>query len=1177
MKNTSQRRPSSATVSATFRAARFACLSVLTAGLGCGDTTTPPATTFSFDRPIDVAFGCFGGLRLTGGGPADPAQPIVTTAMPTVACDTRATPRTLNNEPLIVPFGQEDAILVGSESVKSPITPIPQWYALVLESGPGTVHVAQFDVQFPKATFKSVLPDSDPLTPGQNGISVGEEPVAIVTDPAGCHAVTANAGSCDLSVLDLNSVFDGERGAQVDRLTVKNAAGVPLRARPVAMVGEPSSSDIGNACPARPTGLVYVAYPSCHLVAGIDSATGTVVTGIQYGAAGAPAIVGGDVTCPDECGGVAASPGVRPVALDLEVDPGSGRRRLAIGADNSAAITIVDLDDTSRPMTVAQVQLEDPTGKLGVSELALSQEIGMGGGTPGVLDPINDEASPAIAQYVYAVANDRSVRVADVYGTPKECDTQIDPRFVRTITDLALLSCFPVGAATNPPRRVGARGPGIRLPGDAIPLAVDFARVPRLLAPDTNANNPQPDVPEFRTNNPEQPLTLIGDFAVITSSNGGTFIANVDDDDFPDVFDPGRPLLVPMPLAIAHQLRDRVGGRSLSIDEDRPYEAPPPGAPTEFDDHSGDDLSCDYNGRFDGTTATGGPRITAAPDRKAPADLVADAKLVGLPRLRQLVCDRRTLHGAEADASVDYKLITELQYAADNATRDQAFPDLMALPEAETWTMVWEGSLSLNAGDTSVDGPGIRESLLRVDSLGVHILDDSKPFCDAGIEPYDIVQLRGCDPTLGASDCPSGYTCFVHPESKIVGLGSCMLTDEADRLANACRDFLISSRRYTVAPSPSSGELLAIPRRYELSTTPVDGCVSSEQCETLEDYAELLRTAKPLNQACNHNGTCDDGESNLWCADDCPRPCDNDNTCDPGERYAWCPNDCATGWACEMDSSRAPRAGTGKRCELRCVTTDDCETGTVCQGGFCMEGVTPPQACINSSQRYELHAGEAFAVIGSLSGFVHPIVADAAGKCVRDPVASRLAIGRLPLVPRDAAGAVQMCTGAANEPNPCATTAETMDEVTSNKDPTTCKVPDGVTPATELKPRTAPAVRFRNRGMTFTMVDPYAPGDQTCNPDRTGGLGQIPHVVPGYTMSFRLVGGFAPVQVFDKLTTDRPSLPVKVVKGPAGSVWVVDAGDFLSSTTGTASTRGKVLRFDPLIPTVGAAVANTAQ
>ena len=59
----------------------------------------------------------------------------------------------------------------------------------------------------------------------------------------------------------------------------------------------------------------------------------------------------------------------------------------------------------------------------------------------------------------------------------------------------------------------------------------------------------------------------------------------------------------------------------------------------------------------------------------------------------------------------------------------------------------------------------------------------------------------------------------------------------------------------------------------------------------------------------------------------------------------------------------------------------------------------PPQACVNAPQRFELRAGEAFAVLGTRSGYVHPIIADAAGKCVKDPLASPLLVGRIPLEP----------------------------------------------------------------------------------------------------------------------------------------------------------------------------------
>jgi hypothetical protein len=206
-------------------------------------------------------------------------------------------------------------------------------------------------------------------------------------------------------------------------------------------------------------------------------------------------------------------------------------------------------------------------------------------------------------------------------------------------------------------------------------------------------------------------------------------------------------------------------------------------------------------------------------------------------------------------------------------------------------------------------------------------------------------------------------------------------------------------------------------------------------------------------------------------------------------------------------------------------------------------------------------------VIGSRSGFVHPIIADTAGRCIRDPAASPLSIGRLPLVPRDATGAVRLCDpGGGFEPNPCATMVTTTDVLPIYSDPAAC-VLSQEEPKVKLEAREAPAVRFRNRGMTFTMVDPYYPGDRTCITDRQGNLGQIPHVVTGYTMTFRQVGGFVPLQALTALAgEDRPSFPVKVVRGPVNTLWVVDEGDFLSASTSSPSTRGKVMRIEPLAP-----------
>ncbi|HWO20759.1 MAG TPA: hypothetical protein VNO30_18460, partial [Kofleriaceae bacterium] len=326
------------------------CLVALAALLSCGETQEQTIDQLTFDRPVDIAFACHGQLRITNGGAADPSLPIQVSAMPPFACETRSQapveiPCKPGSTEQPTPPGQE-TLRDANCNITSQVSPV-SWYGLILQSGPGTVALAQFGTK-PGATLASdadaglsVL-DADLLTPGKNSISVGEEPVAIHTDPAGCHAITANAGSCDLSVLDIGSAIDSalgqERAVRVDRLTVKNASGQPILARPAAMVGEASSALIGTSCKdkAGPEGIVYVAYPSCHLVAAVDTSTGTIVSGIQYGTNGVPAIVGGDVTCPAECGGGGTvTPGVRPVTLDVRVDPRSDTRRLAIGADNS--------------------------------------------------------------------------------------------------------------------------------------------------------------------------------------------------------------------------------------------------------------------------------------------------------------------------------------------------------------------------------------------------------------------------------------------------------------------------------------------------------------------------------------------------------------------------------------------------------------------------------------------------------------------------------------------------------------------------------------------------------------------------------------------------------------------------------------------------------------------------
>ena len=1059
--------------------ANLVALSGLLVGFvaSCNDTTSVNTNQLNLNRPIDVSFACYGGLRLTKGQPATVAQDVVKIPQPIGSCDARSQPPT-DAVPSPVPPGQEDLSASGGALIDP-----PGYYAFILQSAPGTVAVARWDASIPVASFTGgevTVLDADPLTPGKNGITIGEEPIAIQTDSSGCFEVTANAGSCDLSVLDIDSALSLTSKAKVSRMDVVSSSGVPIRAKPAAMVTQPMIDTIGQACPATSQGIMYVAYPSCHLVAGVDVSTGKVVTGIQYDAAGVPSVVTGAVSCPvDECGGGggSATPGPRPVTLDLQRDPRSLARRLVIGSQNSSAITVVELDAAYKPQSMSQIALEDPKGDLGVTTVALTPQIGMGGELHFVED---DNAPGGQFQFVYAVATDHSVRVADTLTVNKECDTQVDPRFAYSIKDIKRLSCFPVGDLATPPRRAGAKGPGIVLPNGNVPTSVAIFKSDAL-ATDTRLTG------GYKT---------IGYFGLITATSGATFVATVDDDDFYDTVQAVNPLLSPVPLILAHQLRDGLANRgALADDANGAY-------------------SCDVAGADPDTSTTngGGPRTVSEPSRGVPQGVIAAEKVGILPNIRHVDC-----------TGIDEKPVSELAFQAPTDVRDLAYPDLMGLRKDEQWTMTWEGSLSNDGANTAVDGPGVRESTLTgIDASGMRLVDQTGPFCDAGVEPFDIVQLRGCDPANEDRDCAAGYTCFVHPQSQVTGLGACMLASEADRLQNACKEFLTSLRRYTIGPSPTTGQLVLLPRKHHLRNEPLEGCdLANDKCQAIANYGFQLTNAA--------------------------NPRDVTTVVDPHT------------YACQVDNERAPKAAGRGACVETCTADADCAIGTVCDHGSCMEGVMPPQACVNAPQRYELRAHDAFALIGTLSGYVHPIIADANGRCVKDPTAAPTLVGRIPLTAPACDPAADPRTGVLPgggfEANPCLETTTEADLAPSFTDlATSCSVGTPV-----LEPaRMTSAIHFRNRGMTLDIVDPTYPGDASCTLDRAGnGLGALPVVFTGFQISWRVTAGFTPLTV-----PVNPAFPVKVVRGPGQSMWIVDEGDYLSTTLGIASTLGKVFRVE---------------
>lgn len=1105
-------------------------------GAGCGDPFPLQGIQLNLDRPVDVSFACY------GPGPGDSP-----TAQPTAVCQAWSPP--LHGDPLPGPADS---------------TTKPSWYAFILQSTSGTVVVATSMARpaedmgggFSDGGGDFHVLDADPLNPGKNAISVGEDPIAIATDKAGCFEVTANAGSCDLSELEINSALDDiplvqgkvTTPVRVERVAVTNAAGGMILARPAAMVAEPGTTAAGNACPATATGRVYIAYPSCHLVAGVDTATGKIVAGIAYAADGTPSILSGaaldNVTCPAECtnpGGGASgpiTPGVRPVALDLRFDPrvdavNPGSKpaptsRLVIGADNSASLTVVELDPdpskSSDPLSLFQVALEDSAGKLGVTAVALSPQIGMGGAvSPNTGGEVSDDTPmEQQGQYAYAVATDGTVRVADVLNLRRECDTQIDGRFLRGASATEL-PCVAAGDPIMRPRRAGARGPGIELPGGVVPTSVAIVKGRTTPPPALNAMG----APTGAVQQPA-PTIWLGYFAIVTASSGAAYVVNVDDDYAPDRFSSTDKLDTAPVLVMAHQLRDSFSSRGA-----------------EAEDSAGNPRCDTSDPPLQGLA--GGPRVSAAPAQAVPTGSLAAEFLPELPSLRQVSCTQKM---DQNGTSVSQTLaVSELAFGASEDVRDKVYPDLRSVA-SETWTLTWEGTLSLDNVTTSVDGPIIRTGQIFVDGQGMRITDPAQPFCDMGVEPFDTVDLRGCNPANGDSDCPSGYTCYVHPESVGVGIGACMLASEAPRLADACFPFLTTLRRYTVGQRVDSGDLVLLERKHELAMAPIDGCVDDAQCDQLaQDAAKINANADPFTSR--------------------------------------------THWTCQTDPLRAPihpDPARNKRCVQACSTDPahpwDCATGAICRPlaansteGVCMEGVEPPQACVNGPQRYDVRASEAFTVIGSQSGYVHSITRNADGTCTRppDPTTGAVQIGRVPLSPLKVLACadpttVNPITGellgqpGVFEPNPCSLTEMQFDSRQQSAMSACAAAPPPLPSPPPLQMRSAQAIRFRNSAMTLTLVDPYQP----CLPNNQGALANVSLVPRGYQLEFEQKGGFTP---FALPAIGPAAYPVKVVRGPTDSIWVVDDGDVLAGGIGQVPTRGRVFRIEA----VDIAIVNTIQ
>lgn len=958
-------------------------LALLSLGVGgCGSEGAPP-TVFHLERPSDIAFACLG---------KPDASSDELCALPLPECAPKAGSVS----------GDADA---GVDAAMAE----PRFrYGFIAQSQQGTVAVALLE------GFGEVK-DSDPFSPGHNGLPVGRLPVEIATLPSGCFAVTANQGSCDLGVLDVLAAVESKPGA-VSRRSVMATAGV-VAARPAAIATpnpEPAGGHVCERarCEGGPAGLAYVAYPSCHAVAVVDVASGSVVKSVRFPAAGPPLLAEGDLSCPIECGelseGAAAAPasaGPEPVAIAVGQDG-----RLFVGAPNSAHLYVIDVDAGGIPTAVTVVPLE---GQVGIRRIAVSGEINMG--TP---------AAPLPRRYAYLVATDGTIRVVDVSpaAAPMECETQADPRFLTDIRDRSVFACIPIGTV---PRRATATGPGIRLPFGATPRDIGFVTADRELM-----GTEQPD-----------PGLLNGVFALVTADNplvetprGVVFYVNVNDENYPDFEDPAFPQNFDFALALPHTLRDNVPFRRQNLKGCAEPTLAPTAGPVRIE---------------------GNPSVFAGFET-LPTNVTGTADDPLVPMLHRVQC-------SDPEAGIR-QVVWQLAAASPAAERERVFADLGQILR-EAWFVTWEGPLGTEDGALREGGQ------IEVQPTTITLTDPLGPFCDMGVELYDAVRLVGC---TEESDCALGETCFVHPDAPVGTGGMCLPAGQENLLRETCRPMLTSFRQYYVAHAEAD-RLVLESRARVLGSTPIGGCTDDAQCQALADALE--------------------------------------------------PEVAQYQWICGADPSFRGQ----KRCIMACGGDGGgkaCEPGTICQAGRCVLGPIPDPACVSPLQRYIVTAGEAYTVVGSLTGYLHRRMVDpVTNQCIEDPTASPLRAGRFR---RDEPACVDdSITGLS--PNPCSLV---LDEPIS---------------ATETRP--SQGIRFRNPGLTFEVADVVIP-----IPGMPG-LWYSP-VTRGYGFRFSIAGAFAARNV-----ALEAAMPDRIRVGTDGALYVVDVGDHIKT-----GARGQVIRVGPSGP-----------
>ncbi len=708
---------------------------------GCGSSPNLVPTN-DFNRPTDVQFMCFGAFGEAGGD-------LQLSGRPMRSCHP---PGLLNTDN---PSDNGRDLPPGLES---------RTFALMPNSASGDLSLIDAD------NWKII--DIGTANAGYGRLPLGAVPEQISVSQDGCRLISANRGSCDLTLIDPSVYVQPVVQAENPDVSIAEPQAPltapqapldgnqkPLEVSPyeVAFLPQDTSALNGkeNLCQhdaaqaATTPWRVLVTYPSCDLVALVDMPSFEIVDSVKVTLVNGMVVLvpqGKTPVCPiSDCGAgrmnpVTAPPQTRPSGIAI-VPAGD---RAYVGLSSAEFILSLPIDAVAGTISATGNAIPLHPGAVGSNRIRLG------------VDPyrykVPDDHRVAGTfvgddkqrRFLYVIARDGTVAVIDVLnpGAEGECETNVDPLNPPAGATPGQ-ACIPPNSAH---RRPGADGPALRFPT----APVDVAAADIVLA-DADIRREE---------------SVAGGYAWVLTASGVTYLVNID-----PVLRQFTAVVREGDIYVANAVQE----------ETEPY------VNTVRDRNQ---LS--YSLGLD--PSSGPPRVDVAPVAPISGPYIE-------PFWTKGTADDATALDAGFRATSIF------------------FPD-RSVVTPQSWSVAWQGAIA---------GPRYAGRLLYRDSKMV-LQDDGIDFCYAGpgVIAGDVVTIGGCTQD---EDCGAGLACLKDDNVDVAagGLpvnGLCVNELDRDRLKkdNVCGNFIRTVRRYEIVAA--RGQTLdLVPHLDEVIRSKLTPCV----------------------------------------------------------------------------------------------------------------------------------------------------------------------------------------------------------------------------------------------------------------------------------------------------------------------------------------------------------------